>query len=185
MWCGGAPPGLAARLMPWMRLGGVDRGRRSRAARTLASTTAAPSLRVEASVNTRVRTLSAVRVGTARVTSDRARRGCGIPTGSSSERAGVRVGSARSLAQWDKHANMSGKEKIAVFPSRMALTQMKIRLKGAQKGHSLLKKKADALTMRFRALVRKIVENKTLMGEVMKEAAFSLAEANFHSTGFG
>lgn len=80
---------------------------------------------------------------------------------------------------------MSGKDKIAIFPSRMALTQMKIRLKGAQKGHSLLKKKADALSLRFRALVRKIVENKTLMGEVMKEAAFSLAEANFHSTGFG
>eukprot|EP00911_Craspedida_sp_UC1_P000074 UC1_evm1s61 len=80
---------------------------------------------------------------------------------------------------------MSGKDKINIFPSRMALTQMKIRLKGAKNGHSLLKKKADALTMRFRALVRQIVDNKTLMGEVMKEAAFSLAEANFHSTGFG
>lgn len=35
---------------------------------------------------------------------------------------------------------------------------MKARLKGAQKGHSLLKKKADALNMRFRDILRKIVE---------------------------
>lgn len=35
---------------------------------------------------------------------------------------------------------------------------MKTRLKGAQKGHSLLKKKADALNMRFRDILRKIVE---------------------------
>lgn len=35
---------------------------------------------------------------------------------------------------------------------------MKARLKGAQKGHSLLKKKSDALTMRFRKILRKIIE---------------------------
>ena len=35
---------------------------------------------------------------------------------------------------------------------------MKARLKGAQKGHSLLKKKADALTLRFRQILSKIVE---------------------------
>ena len=35
---------------------------------------------------------------------------------------------------------------------------MKLRLKGAQKGHSLLKKKADALTLRFRQILSKIVE---------------------------
>ncbi|CAB3359828.1 Hypothetical predicted protein [Cloeon dipterum] len=61
---------------------------------------------------------------------------------------------------------------------------MKARLKGAQKGHSLLKKKADALQMRFRQILGKIIETKTLMGEVMKEAAFSLAEAKF-TTGSG
>uniref|UniRef100_A0A7E4W8G0 V-type proton ATPase subunit D n=1 Tax=Panagrellus redivivus TaxID=6233 RepID=A0A7E4W8G0_PANRE len=72
-----------------------------------------------------------------------------------------------------------GKDRIAVFPSRMAQTLMKTRLKSAQKGHSLLKKKADALNMRFRDILKKIVDNKVLMGDVMKEAAFSLTEAKF------
>jgi len=48
---------------------------------------------------------------------------------------------------------MSQDSKIAVFASRGALTSMKARLKGAQKGHSLLKKKADALQMKFRFVV--------------------------------
>lgn len=39
-----------------------------------------------------------------------------------------------------------------------AQTLMKVRLKGAQKGHSLLKKKADALQMRFRMILSKIIE---------------------------
>lgn len=61
----------------------------------------------------------------------------------------------------------------------MALTLMKARLKGAQKGHSLLKKKSDALTIKFRGILRKIIDTKTLMGDVMKEAAFTMAEAKF------
>ncbi|XP_067935229.1 V-type proton ATPase subunit D-like [Watersipora subatra] len=74
---------------------------------------------------------------------------------------------------------MSGKDRINIFPSPMALSLMKTRLKGAQKGHSLLKKKSDALTMRFRAVLKKIIDTKVMMGEVMKEASFSLAEAKF------
>uniref|UniRef100_A0A8C1XXK4 V-type proton ATPase subunit D n=1 Tax=Cyprinus carpio TaxID=7962 RepID=A0A8C1XXK4_CYPCA len=67
---------------------------------------------------------------------------------------------------------------------RKAQTIMKARLKGAQTGRSLLKKKADALSMRFRQILRKIIETKTLMGEVMREAAFSLAEAKFAAGDF-
>ena len=44
-----------------------------------------------------------------------------------------------------------------VFLSR-AQTQIKARLAGAVKGHSLLKKKAEALQMRFRLILGKIVE---------------------------
>ncbi|XP_065185356.1 V-type proton ATPase subunit D-like [Sycon ciliatum] len=81
---------------------------------------------------------------------------------------------------------MSGQgERIAVFPSRMALQGMKGRLKAAQKGHSLLKKKADALTMRFRQILAKIIETKTLMGEVMKQATFSLTEAVYAAGDIG
>lgn len=47
--------------------------------------------------------------------------------------------------------------KPLIFVCR-ALTQMKIRLKGAQKGHSLLKRKADALTLKFRQILAKIIE---------------------------
>ena len=61
---------------------------------------------------------------------------------------------------------------------------MKGRLKGAQKGHSLLKKKADALQMRFRQILQKIVATKTEMGDVMKDCAFSLAEAKFQAGEF-
>jgi V-type H+-transporting ATPase subunit D len=35
---------------------------------------------------------------------------------------------------------------------------MKARLKGAQTGHNLLKKKADALAIRFRSILKKIIE---------------------------
>lgn len=79
---------------------------------------------------------------------------------------------------------MSGKDRLAIFPSRGAQMLMKGRLAGAQKGHGLLKKKADALQMRFRQILSKIIETKTLMGEVMKESAFSLAEAKFATGDF-
>lgn len=78
----------------------------------------------------------------------------------------------------------SGDSKLAIFPSRGAQTLMKARLKGAQKGHSLLKKKSDALQMKFRTILKKIIDTKSLMGEVMKEASFSLAEAKFASGDF-
>ncbi|KAA0187461.1 Atp6v1d [Hyalella azteca] len=64
-----------------------------------------------------------------------------------------------------------------------AQTQIKARLAGAVKGHSLLKKKAEALQMRLRQILAKLIESKTLMGDLMKDAAFSLAEAKFASGG--
>jgi len=61
----------------------------------------------------------------------------------------------------------------------MALTTTKLRLKGAQTGHSLLAKKRDALTTRFRAILRKVDEAKRKMGKVMQLASFSLAEVTY------
>ncbi|BGP02380.1 V-type proton ATPase subunit D [Rhodotorula toruloides] len=81
---------------------------------------------------------------------------------------------------------MSGKgARENVFPTRMNLTVTKTRLKGAQTGHSLLKKKADALGKRFRAILAKISEAKLKMGRVMQLAAFSLAEVTYATGDIG
>ena len=53
---------------------------------------------------------------------------------------------------------------------------MKSKLKGAQVGHDLLKRKSEALTKRFRDITKRIDEAKRKMGRVMQIAAFSLAE---------
>ncbi|EIN07255.1 vacuolar ATP synthase subunit D [Punctularia strigosozonata HHB-11173 SS5] len=66
-----------------------------------------------------------------------------------------------------------------IFPTRMALTNTKLRLKGAQTGHSLLAKKRDALTTRFRAILKKVDEAKRKMGRVMQLASFSMAEVTY------
>ncbi|XP_054577148.1 V-type proton ATPase subunit D-like [Eptesicus fuscus] len=66
----------------------------------------------------------------------------------------------------------------------MAQTIMKARLKGAQAGRNLLKKKSDALTLQFRQILKEIIETKMLMGEVMREAAFSFPEATFTAGNF-
>merc|ERR1712142_410080 len=50
-------------------------------------------------------------------------------------------------------------------------------------GHRLLKKKADALQLKFRSILKKIIDTKQVMGEIMKEASFSLAEAKFAGGG--
>lgn len=70
-------------------------------------------------------------------------------------------------------------QRLNIFPTRMALTMLKNKLKGALRGHSLLKKKSDALTLRFRAILSKIAEAKKNMGEQMKDASFSLATAKW------
>lgn len=69
--------------------------------------------------------------------------------------------------------------RFAVFPTRMTLTVMKAKLKGAVRGHSLLKKKSDALSLRFRSILAKIAECKLNMGTDMKSAAFSLTRTKF------
>uniref|UniRef100_A0A8D0CHC6 V-type proton ATPase subunit D n=1 Tax=Scleropages formosus TaxID=113540 RepID=A0A8D0CHC6_SCLFO len=53
--------------------------------------------------------------------------------------------------------DLSATQHCLSLPCR-AQTIMKARLKGAQTGRNLLKKKADALSMRFRQILRKIIE---------------------------
>ncbi|KAG0684621.1 H(+)-transporting V1 sector ATPase subunit D [Pichia californica] len=70
-----------------------------------------------------------------------------------------------------------------VFPTRMTLGVMKGKLKGAQTGHSLLKRKSEALTKRFRDITKRIDDAKRKMGRVMQTAAFSLAEVSYATGG--
>jgi V-type H+-transporting ATPase subunit D len=74
---------------------------------------------------------------------------------------------------------MSQQQKLQVFPTRMALTTMKARLKGAEKGHSLLKKKADALQLKFRSILKQMKDAKIEMGESLKDASFTLVRAKY------
>jgi V-type H+-transporting ATPase subunit D len=76
-------------------------------------------------------------------------------------------------------------QREAVFPTRQSLGLMKGKLKGAQTGHDLLKRKSEALTKRFREITRRIDDAKRKMGRVMQIAAFSLAEVSYAIGGAG
>jgi len=69
--------------------------------------------------------------------------------------------------------------RVPVVPSRMTLQQIKGRLSGAKKGHSMLQKKADALTVRFRSILKDILEKKEGAGEQSKDAMLALALAKY------
>lgn len=69
--------------------------------------------------------------------------------------------------------------RLTVVPSRMSLQQIKGRLQGASKGHSMLKKKADALLVRFRSILKDILASKERAGEESKEAMLALALAKY------
>ncbi|KAF8820859.1 V-type ATPase, D subunit protein [Cardiosporidium cionae] len=62
-------------------------------------------------------------------------------------------------------------------PSRMSLQAFKQKRKGATQGHQLLKKKSDALTARFRGMLREIVDTKRSIGEEIRGSSLSLARA--------
>jgi V-type H+-transporting ATPase subunit D len=66
-----------------------------------------------------------------------------------------------------------------VFATRMTLGVYKNKTKGAQKGHELLKRKADALKVRLRAMMNDIRIIKLEIGEECKEAHTSLARASY------
>lgn len=79
----------------------------------------------------------------------------------------------------------SSGQREAVFPTRMTLGTTKLRLKGAQNGHSLLKRKADAISKRFRTITGKIQDAKKQMGAVLQQAAFSMVEVGYATGDIG
>lgn len=75
---------------------------------------------------------------------------------------------------------MSGQsQRLNVVPTVTMLGVMKQRLVGATRGHALLKKKSDALTVQFRQILKKIVSTKESMGDIMKTSSFALTEAKY------
>lgn len=74
---------------------------------------------------------------------------------------------------------MSNTNRYPALPSRMSLIAFKARLKGAQKGHSLLKKKADALSLRYRAVMGELRTAKLEMADQIKGSYFTITQAQF------
>ncbi|KAL0912394.1 hypothetical protein M5K25_018362 [Dendrobium thyrsiflorum] len=75
---------------------------------------------------------------------------------------------------------MSGSgQRLNVVPTVTMLGVMKARLVGATRGHALLKKKSDALTVQFRQILKKIVSTKESMGDIMRASSFALTEAKY------
>lgn len=69
-----------------------------------------------------------------------------------------------------------------VFATRMNQQTYKLKAKGAKKGFQLLKKKSDALKVRFRAMLREIKAKKEELEKTMPESFISLASA-FYAAG--
>mmetsp|Transcript_57514 Transcript_57514/g.167031 ORF Transcript_57514/g.167031 Transcript_57514/m.167031 type:complete len:248 (+) Transcript_57514:90-833(+) len=67
--------------------------------------------------------------------------------------------------------------------NRMTLQSFKARQGGAKKGHSLLKKKRDALKTKFQGLLKDIVDTKLEVGQLLKDASFSFAKAQWANAG--
>jgi len=76
------------------------------------------------------------------------------------------------------------KVRYDAFPSRQTLQMFKGKTKAASKGHSLLKKKADALKARQRELLHEIFQVKLEMNEKIKDAIFSHTKATYAAGDF-
>ena len=71
-------------------------------------------------------------------------------------------------------------QRLNVVPTVTILGVMKAYLIGATRGHALLKRKNDALTVQFRQILKKIVSTKeSIMGEIMKSSSFALTKAKY------
>lgn len=77
---------------------------------------------------------------------------------------------------------MSSKEnRYNVFPTRNNLTLLKQHLQKIQNGHSLLKKRVDAIKIHFQMFKQNLVKNKKLVKDKMAEAVLCFAKLKFVS----
>lgn len=71
-----------------------------------------------------------------------------------------------------------------IAPTRMNLTVFKGKKVAAKKGYDLLKKKADALKVRFRDIMKQIYDTKIGMSDRSSSAFFSLTQAEYAAGNF-
>mmetsp|Transcript_30059 Transcript_30059/g.36684 ORF Transcript_30059/g.36684 Transcript_30059/m.36684 type:complete len:252 (+) Transcript_30059:120-875(+) len=71
-----------------------------------------------------------------------------------------------------------------VPPTRMNQQIFKVKKKAAESGHKLLKKKADALKVKFRDYAKQIAETKGSMSSDASSAFFSLTQAEYAAGNF-
>ncbi|KAJ3449139.1 v-type atp synthase subunit d [Anaeramoeba flamelloides] len=69
--------------------------------------------------------------------------------------------------------------RLNVIPSRMVLMQLRLRQKAAEQGYKLLKKKSDALTIKFRSMLNEIADKKEKMSEDIKDSVLKLSKAKY------
>lgn len=81
------------------------------------------------------------------------------------------------------HVGMEIVNRLAVFPTASSYTNVKCRLTCARRGRDLLAKRVDGLLIRFRAILSRLLERKSQLGQVMRDASFSLVEVNYATGG--
>ena len=71
---------------------------------------------------------------------------------------------------------------MSIVPSQMALLQSKGKLKSANKGKDLLKRKADALKVQFLQVTKNLIELKKDLGSNFNKSLIVLEKANFSTS---
>ena len=71
---------------------------------------------------------------------------------------------------------------MSIVPSQMALLQSKGKLKSANKGKDLLKRKADALKVQFLQVTKNLIELKKDLGSNFNKSLIFLEKANFSTS---
>lgn len=72
--------------------------------------------------------------------------------------------------------------RLQVFPTRNNLTLMKNRLKSAEKGYSLLKRKSEALQVKHREIGLRLEKEQDDLKVLIRKAYFELAKAEFYGS---
>ncbi|KAK1351179.1 subunit D of V-type proton ATPase [Hamiltosporidium tvaerminnensis] len=79
---------------------------------------------------------------------------------------------------------MACDQRFQIFATRMNLVITMTRLKSAERGHMLLKRKSDALQKRYREIQLQLEEERKKVSKMFRQAYISISEAEFHGGNF-